>query len=125
MKDKASFAILFNKEEKDVEPIITEIQESYKHSVTEVQPSLFNSMIIQYALEEQKNIIYYMYEGHKGLSLNFMALSNHPLFEDNSVFLAIFNPPYHLFEGLKKEMLPNVGVVPKLDVGFTEGHIQQ
>ena len=125
MKDKASFGILFNKDDKAIESIYNEINDAYRHSVNEVQPALFNSMIIQYALEEQKNIVYYMYEGHTGLSLNFKALSNHPLFEDNSVFLAIFNPPYHLFEGLTKEMLPNVGVVPKLDVGFTEGHIQQ
>lgn len=66
-----------------------------------------------------------MYEGKDGISINFMALSQHPLFEDNCVFLALFNPPYEQFEGLRKEMLPNVGIVPKLDVGFTEGHIQQ
>lgn len=125
LKGKASFAILFTRDTKDIEPILSEIQENMRHSVMEVQPSLFNSMIMQYALEEQKNIVYYMYEGEKGLSINFMALSNHPLFEDNSVFLALYNPPYEYFEGLTKEMLPNVGVVPKLDVGFTEGHIQQ
>jgi hypothetical protein len=35
------------------------------------------------------------------------------------------DPPAHIFDGLKKEFLPSVGVVPKLDESFEEGHIQQ
>lgn len=35
------------------------------------------------------------------------------------------DPPSHIFDGLKKEFLPSVGVVPKLDEKFEEGHIQQ
>jgi hypothetical protein len=52
LKEKSSFSILFNKDSKDIDSILEEIQENMKHSVTEVQPSLFNTMIMQYALEE-------------------------------------------------------------------------
>ena len=70
-------------------------------------------------------MIYYMYADDKGPSVAFKALSLHPLFLENSVFIAMKDPPAHIFDGLKKEFLPSVGVVPKLDESFEEGHIQQ
>jgi hypothetical protein len=78
---------------------------------------------MQYALQEQKNIIYYMYDDDLGLGINFQILSKHPLFQDDCVFLAMYKPPLEMFQGLRAEMLPNVGVVPVLDPSFTEGNI--
>ena len=41
------------------------------------------------------------------------------------MFLAMYNPPLEMFQGLQQEMLPNVGVVPILDPDFKEGNINQ
>ena len=68
-------------------------------------------------------MIYYMYADDKGPSVSFKSLSLHPLFLEDSVFIAMKDPPAHIFDGLKKEFLPSVGVVPKLDESFEEGHI--
>ena len=65
-----------------------------------------------------------MYKEDEGMNINFQILSNHPLFED-SVFFAMKDPPIEMFQGLKEDMLPNIGVIPKLDPEFKEGNINQ
>lgn len=120
-KLSASFGIM----DKSVEGVMEEISSSLEHNVREVSPHLFNQILIQHAKTEQKNVIYYMYADDKGPSVSFKSLSLHPLFLEDSVFIAMKDPPAHIFDGLKKEFLPSVGVVPKLDESFEEGHIQQ
>lgn len=52
-----------------------------------------------------------MYDDDQQVSLNFKALSVHPLLADDCAFLALYKPPEEMFPGLKKEMLPSIGVV--------------
>ena len=66
-----------------------------------------------------------MYTDDVGMSISYQILSTHPLFEDNSVFLAMYKPNLAMFQGLTADMLPNIGVVPVLDPDFTEGNINQ
>lgn len=35
------------------------------------------------------------------------------------------DPPLEIFQGLKKEMLPSIGFIAKIDENFKEGHLQQ
>lgn len=86
---------------------------------------MFNQYIIQYAKEQQKHVVYYMYRDEQQISLTFRHLSNHPVFKEDCAFLGIKDPPYQMFQGLTAEMLPSLGIVPRLDESFQEGHIQQ
>jgi len=70
---------------------------SLEHNSRDVSPHLFNSLLIQHAKEEQKNVIYYIYADEKGPSLAFKALSLHPLFKEICVFISMKDPPAHMF----------------------------
>jgi len=59
------------------------------------------------------------------MELSFKQLSNHPLFKEDCFFMKLKDPPLEMFQGLRKEMLPIVGAIAKLDESFTEGHIKQ
>uniref|UniRef100_A0A7S3MVM5 Uncharacterized protein n=1 Tax=Strombidium inclinatum TaxID=197538 RepID=A0A7S3MVM5_9SPIT len=120
-----SFGILFDKNTKDLTSILEEINNGFQHEVMEISPAIFNNMIITYSLEQQKHVIYYMYDDEDGVSLNFKAISAHPIFEEDCVFMALYEPPTQMFPGLTKDMLPSIGVVPRLDPNFKEGNIQQ
>lgn len=102
-----------------------EIAVSMEHNAREVSPHLFNQILIQHAKEEQKHVVYYMYSDDTGPTVTFKALSMHPIFQEDCVFITLKDPPTHLFEGLKKEYLPSIGVVEKLDEKFEEGSIKQ
>lgn len=58
---------------------------------------MFNNILVQHALHEQKNVIYYMFDDENGVSLGFKAISNNPIFKDNSIFLSLQNPPAEYF----------------------------
>ena len=81
-------------------------------------------MILQYAKEEQKHVVYYMYDD-TDINLNFKALSNHPLLKDDCVFWSLHDPDTKFFQGLQKEALPSIGIVKALDPEFKEGEIAQ
>ena len=80
---------------------------------------------MQYAKAQQKNVVFYMFNDEDGVSINFKTLSTHELFAEDTVFISLFNPPLEQFGGLKAEMLPTLGVVPKLDPDFSGGGIEQ
>ena len=52
-------------------------------------------MILTHAKEEQKNVIYYMYNEEQ-VSISFKSLSKHPIFYD-CVFFSLFDPPSSYF----------------------------
>ena len=52
VKAAASFAIHFNPEEKDLQPIYEEIHTSYEHEVNAINPTMFNNLLVQHALHE-------------------------------------------------------------------------
>lgn len=39
--------------------------------------------------------------------------------------MTLFNPPLAMFPGLTSDMLPSIGVVPKIPLDFVEGNIHQ
>jgi hypothetical protein len=116
-----AFGILFNKESKHVDSVLEEVSEGMQHTITEISPAIFNSMIVNYAQQQQKNIVYFMYAEGQAVSIAFKALSTHPLFKEDSVFLSLFNPPLQMFPGLKQEMMPSIGIVHKIAPDFVEG----
>ena len=93
--------------------------------MTEVSSRDFNNMILRYAKEEQKNVVYYMFRSDQELELNFMALSKETIFESDCVFVSVQNPSAQQFQGMDMDQLPTVGVVGALDPEFQEGSISQ
>ena len=102
LKHQASFGILFDNTKKENKRIIDEILGSFEHDVRAVQSNMFNNMILQYAKEEQKHVIYYMYDD-VDINLAFKALSKHPVFKDDCVFWSLHDPDVKFFQGLDKE----------------------
>lgn len=74
---------------------------------------------------EQKNVAYYMYRDEQTINLNFRAMSNHPVFKEDTVFISLQNPSPEMFVGMQMDALPTIGVVEKLDPEFQDGHISQ
>jgi len=66
-----------------------------------------------------------MYRDDQELSIDFKAVSQHALFEDDTVFLSLQNPSMEYFQGMDLALLPVVGVIQKLDPDFQEGGIEQ
>ena len=64
-----------------------------------------------------------MYTGDERISLSFKHLSNHIIFntDDDTHFMALRDPPMQQFQGLTKEMLPTIGIVPRIGDDFKEG----
>mmetsp|Transcript_3358 Transcript_3358/g.5612 ORF Transcript_3358/g.5612 Transcript_3358/m.5612 type:complete len:118 (-) Transcript_3358:865-1218(-) len=91
-KVQNSFGILFNKENKNLEAILEEISNNLEHTVKEISTSIFNNMIVTYAQEQQKNVVYFMYDDGQSVSISFKALSTHPLLQEDCVFMALFKP---------------------------------
>lgn len=120
-----SYEIFFSRESKDFSNIENEVKENYEHNVNDILANSFNAFIVRYAKEEQKHVVYYMYREEQEISLDFKAASQHPLFQDDCVFLSLRDPPTAIFQGLDPRLLPIIGVVKKLDADFQEGHIQQ
>jgi len=58
---------------------------------------MFNNYIMQYAKDEQKHVVYYMYRDDQQMSITYKHLSNHPLFKEDCVFLGMKDPPMELF----------------------------
>jgi hypothetical protein len=56
-------------------------------------------MILQYAKEEQKHVVYYMYDDTE-INLSFKAISQHPVFKDDCVFWSLHDPDTKFFQGL-------------------------
>ena len=96
LKNQASFGILFDATKKENAKILEEIQGSFEHNVREVQGHMFNNLILQHAKEEQKNIIYYMYDD-TDISLTFKAVSKHPILQEDCVFWALHDPDVKYF----------------------------
>ena len=66
-----------------------------------------------------------MYRDDQEISLDFKAVSEHPLLKEDSVFLGLRNPDPNFFKGLDTRMLPIIGVIKKLNPDFEEGNIEQ
>lgn len=120
-----SYEIFFSRESKDFSNIENEVKENYAHNVNDILANSFNQFIVRYAKDEQKHVVYFMYREDQEISLDFKAVSQHPLFQDDCVFLSLRDPPTAIFQGLDTRLLPIIGVVKKLDADFQEGHIQQ
>jgi hypothetical protein len=65
-----------------------------------------------------------MYRDDQTVSLDYKAVSQHALFEDECIFLSLPNPSEKVFKGIDLAMLPIIGVVKKLDPSFAEGNIE-
>jgi len=104
--------------------MIDDILSSFDSHIVDIQPHLFNNYLLQYAKEQKKNVIYYMYTGEQEISISFRQLSNHPVFAEDCVFLGMKDPPYEIFKGLNEKMLPSIGLIPKLDDDFKEGNLE-
>jgi hypothetical protein len=89
IKDSRSYEIFFNKDAKTFENIEGEIVENYEHDVVDIIPSSFNQFIVRFAKDEQKNVIYFMYRDDQEITLDYKAVSEHPLLKEDSVFLAM------------------------------------
>lgn len=89
IKMSRSYEIFFNKASKDYISIEDEVNEAYDHSVNDILSDTFNNFIVRHAKDEQKNVIYYMYRSDQKVSLDFKAVSKHPLFQDDCVFLSL------------------------------------
>jgi len=123
-KFNRGYEIYFNKDSKDFSNIESEVQENYEHNVDDILANSFNSYIVRYAKDEQKNVVYYMYRDDQDVSLDYKAVSQHPMFSESSAFLSMRNPPVEIFQGLDTRLLPIIGVVKKLGPDFVDGHIQ-
>lgn len=106
-----SYEILFNKDAKSFENIEEEITENYEHQVVDIMGEQFNNFIVRHAKDEQKNVVYYMYRSDQKVSLDYKAVSQHPLLHDDCAFLSLVNPSEKIFQGLDTRYLPIIGVV--------------
>lgn len=120
-----SYSLPLDLTSNDFSVIVEEIESSFESHIADVQPQLFNNYIVQYGKDQQKHVVYYMYRDEQKISLTFKHLSNHPVFKEDCAFLGMKDPPYEMFQGLREEMLPSIGFVPKLDENFQEGAINQ
>ena len=120
-----SYSLPLELDNKDMSRIMEDVESTFQSNIVDIQGHLFNNYIMQYAKDEQKHVVYYMYRDEQQLSLAFKHISNHALFKDECVFLAMKDPPMQLFQGLRKEMMPSIGFIPRLDESFKEGKIEQ
>lgn len=125
IKMSRSYEIFFDRQSKDFELIENEVKDNYVHEVNDILPQTFNNFIVRHAKDEQKHVVYYMYRQDQDVSLDFKAVSQHPLFADDCVFLSMRDPSVEIFQGLDTRLLPIIGVVQKLGPEFQDGHIQQ
>jgi hypothetical protein len=92
-----SYEILFNKDAKTFENIEEEVTENYEHTVVDIMGEQFNNFIVRHAKDDQKNVVYYMYRSDQKVSLDFKAVSQHPLLQEDCVFLSLINPSEKIF----------------------------
>lgn len=88
-------------------------------------PSSFNDYIVRYAKDEQKMVVYYLYRADQEVSLDFKAISMHPLFGEDCVFLSLRDPDAKHFQGLDVRALPTIGVVQAIKPDFQDGMVTQ
>lgn len=96
-KFSKSYEIFFDHKSKDFSNIENEVLENYNHNVVDIVSSSFNNFIVRYAKDEQKNVVYYMYRSDQEISLDYKAVSQHPLFSEDCVFLSMQDPPIDVF----------------------------
>jgi hypothetical protein len=109
-KMQKSYEIFFNKDAKDFANIQEEVEQNYEHNVVDLVSESFNQFIVRYAKDEQKNVVYYMYRSDQKVSLDFKAVSQHSLFEEDTVFLSLMDPNPKFFQGIDVRVLPIIGV---------------
>ena len=120
-KIEAGHNIPFDPKDSNIEPIMTDLHNSLEHDVQEIGSKDFNNMVLRYAKDEQKSVIYLMYK-EEHVNLAFKAASKHPIFYA-CVFFSFYNPPSSQFQGLSEEILPSLGFIGALNPDFTEGNV--
>lgn len=66
-----SFGLPLDLNSNDFTPIVDDILSSFESHIVDIQPHLFNNYLIQYAKDQKKNVIYYMYTGEQQISISF------------------------------------------------------
>ena len=125
MKGKAKIEgghiIDFDVSDRNIKPIIDDLHNSIEHDVQEIGSKEFNNMVLRYAKDEQKSVIYLFYK-EEHVNLAFKALSKHPIFWE-CVFFSFYDPSPSQFVGLADEVLPSLGFIGALEQDFVEGNV--
>ena len=59
------------------------------------------------------------------ININFKALSEHPVFKNDTVFISLFNPQLEEFKDLSEKDLPSIGFVVTVEEEFKEDKVEQ
>ena len=87
-KNQKSFEIN-HKSKLDV--IMDEIHESLENEIKEVNEKILNTIAINHATEEKKNVLIYFYQSGP-ISLHFKAISGMAILKDSFAFLSVPDP---------------------------------
>lgn len=106
-KKDASFEIFLSGTtiDENIQLVTEVLHNDFSHEVTEINENYFNELAQKYTKEENKTLIFYLYDDVKGVDINFKALSVDPWMEDDFAFVSIHNPSDKLRDG---ENLPTV-----------------
>jgi hypothetical protein len=86
-------SVPFDKNNKNLREIYDEVSANFHHEIQDINPTMLNNFILNNSKQLQRNIVYYMFNDEEGVSINFKALSGFDLFQDDTVFISLFNPP--------------------------------
>ena len=71
---------------------------------------MFEEVITKFIFQQNKNVVYYLFGDEEPL-FTVKTLSVHPLFNLDTVFIAVRNPTLQSFTKLTKDYFPSLGVL--------------
>lgn len=115
MKVSKSYKIFFETKAKDLKKITKQIKEGYESKIiSSLTPDGLSGLLKKHGKDEYKDCVFLLYRNDQQMELNFKGLSEHPVFKDNTVFLAQRDPDLSKMNNVNLGSLPMVGIVRKL-----------
>lgn len=94
-KIKRSFDILHLN---DLNSIMEEVHSGMDYEIRQITEKLFNSVSMNYAIEEKKNALTYFYNEGDRVSIHFKAIAAQNFLKDDFVFLSVQSPSKNVLD---------------------------
>lgn len=98
MKMSKSYRIFFDLNAKDLKKITKQIDDGFETTIISSLDRTINAYVSEHVKDKGakkgKDVVFLMYRKNQKLDLKFKALSDHPLFRDNTQFLAVKDPDF-------------------------------